>query len=187
LPYHEGKEAAFLAGQHGRPASKRSLREGSSAEKTLSAEPLKSTPEETAANKITYKALQKQRRLERNLRRAKRERTVAGTPKEAKRAINKVKTAREKLLEHIDANKLSRKPKRESIGKTRYGDTAEIHSAEFMTKRAIAAYERQTGIAAPVGFLGQVTPEVKGLKNYTELKEEVFRRLKYRSNQRTRS
>jgi hypothetical protein len=33
VPKNTGQEGGFLAGQHGRPASKRSLREGISAEK----------------------------------------------------------------------------------------------------------------------------------------------------------
>jgi len=64
-----------------------------------------------------YKAAQKQRRLERNIRESKRVKAAAMDDTAAKQAQAKVRAYQKKLREHVDANDLKRLPYREQVGR----------------------------------------------------------------------
>ncbi|GHU57386.1 hypothetical protein AGMMS49975_22900 [Clostridia bacterium] len=144
--------------------------------------PEEATPEETLKNKVEYKARQKQRYLERKLRKWKRRQAVAITPQDKLKAKSYINKTYDKLKKHITDNGLTRQVSREGIGKTRYGNNPAAFknksggngTDKFIAERAVAAYERQTGQPAPPDFLTNFLPKMAGVKDYTTMRKTSY-------------
>ena len=130
-----------------------------------------------------YKAQQKQRYYERQLRRWKRREAVAETDDERIRARSHINNTYKLLRQHVEDNGLSRARAREGIGKTRYGNNPKLYSGadKYIAERAVKAYERYTDTIIPAkekaAFLELFLPRMAGVRDYTIIRKEVFKML----------